>query len=67
MVDARERTANTPDPGPPVPRLLEEAERNLHLAAPHDLGSIVVEELTAREQAVLSLLPTGLLVREIGD
>ncbi len=67
VVDARERIANAPDPGPPVPRLLEQAERNLHLAAPHDLGSIVVEEVTAREHAVLKLLPTGLSAREIGD
>lgn len=68
VVEARGLIANAPDPGLPVPRLLDQAERNLRLASrPHRSGSIVAEELTAREQAVLSLLPTGLSAREIGD
>jgi LuxR family transcriptional regulator, maltose regulon positive regulatory protein len=68
VIDARERIANAPDPGLPVLRLLEQAERNLRLASlPRGSGSVVVEELTAREQAVLRLLPTGLSAREIGD
>ena len=68
VVNARERIANAPDPGLPVTRLLQQAERNFRLAPhPGGLGSIAVEELTPREQEVLRLLPTGLSAREIGD
>jgi LuxR family maltose regulon positive regulatory protein len=51
-----------------VPRLLDKAERNLRLVSePHGSRLAIVEELTAREAAVLRLLPTGLSAREIGQ
>jgi LuxR family maltose regulon positive regulatory protein len=50
-----------------VPRLLDKAERSLRLVSqPQGSRLVIVEELTAREAAVLSLLPTGLSTREIG-
>jgi LuxR family maltose regulon positive regulatory protein len=68
VVEARGLLDQAPDPGPVLPRLLEQAERSLRLLSrPHGGSSTVVEELTAREQAVLSMLTSGLSAREIGD
>jgi LuxR family maltose regulon positive regulatory protein len=68
VIEARGLVNQAPDPGPVAPRLLEQAERSLRLVAgPHGSGIAVGEELTAREQAVLSLLTSGLSAREIGD
>jgi LuxR family maltose regulon positive regulatory protein len=65
--EAREQSAHAPDPGTLVPRLLDKAERSLRLVSqPQGSRLVIVEELTAREAAVLSLLPTGLSTREIG-
>jgi LuxR family transcriptional regulator, maltose regulon positive regulatory protein len=68
VVEARGLLDGAPDPGPVVPRLLEQAERSLRLVIePHGSGVAVGEELTAREQAVLGLLTSGLSAQEIGD
>jgi LuxR family maltose regulon positive regulatory protein len=68
VIEARGLLDQAPDPGPVVPRLLERAERSLRLVAlRHGSGIAVGEELTAREQAVLGLLTSGLSAREIGD
>ena len=51
-----------------MPRLLDKAERSRRLIfQPQGSRLVTVEELTAREAAVLSLLPTGLSAREIGQ
>lgn len=66
--EARELSADAPDPGTVVPRLLDKAERGLRLVSePQGSGLVIVEELTLREAAVLRLLPTGLSAREIGQ
>jgi LuxR family maltose regulon positive regulatory protein len=68
VIEARDLLANAPDPGTLVPRLLEQSEAALRLVL--DLSGprpVVTDELTAREQTVLRLLPTGLSAREIGD
>ena len=66
--EARELSAHAPEPGTLVPRLLDKAERSLRVVSePHGSRLAIVEELTAREAAVLSLLPTGLSAREIGQ
>jgi LuxR family maltose regulon positive regulatory protein len=68
VIEARELLDHAPDPGPVVPRLLEQAERRLRLVTqPLGTGMAVGEELTAREQTVLGLLTGGLSAREIGD
>jgi LuxR family maltose regulon positive regulatory protein len=68
VLEARGLLDHAPDPGTVVSRLLEQAERGLRLVTqPHGTGITVGEELTAREQAVLSLLTSGLSAREIGD
>jgi LuxR family maltose regulon positive regulatory protein len=65
--EARELSARAPDPGPVLPRMLEKSERSLRLISERlDSGWVATEELTAREAAVLELLPTGLSTREIG-
>jgi LuxR family maltose regulon positive regulatory protein len=68
VLEARELLSRCPEPGTLAPRLLERAESALRLvvdvAGPR---AVVIDELTAREQAVLGLLPTGLSTREIGD
>jgi LuxR family maltose regulon positive regulatory protein len=68
VIEARELLGQAPDPGPLVPRLLEQAERSLRLVSRQNgSSSTAFEELTAREQAILYLLPGGLSAREIGD
>ena len=68
VLEARELVASAPEPGTRVPRLVGQAEGRLRLVL-HAPGarSVVTEELTAREQAVLVLLPSGLSAREIGS
>jgi LuxR family maltose regulon positive regulatory protein len=67
VLEAREVLSNAPEPGTLVPRLLARAESGLRLVR-HLSGarSVVTDELTPREQAVLLLLPTGLSAKEIG-
>jgi LuxR family maltose regulon positive regulatory protein len=67
VLEARELLASAPEPGTRVPRLLAQAEGRLRLVR-HVSGtrSVVTEELTSREEAVLLLLPTGLSAKEIG-
>jgi LuxR family maltose regulon positive regulatory protein len=68
VIEARGLVNQAPDPGPVVARLLEQSERSLRLVTrPQGTGMAVGEELTAREQAVLSLLTSSLSVREIAD
>jgi LuxR family maltose regulon positive regulatory protein len=66
--EARELLSRAPEPGTLAPRLVHQSERALRLVV--DLSGarpVVIDELTAREQAVLGLLPTGLSAREIAD
>jgi LuxR family transcriptional regulator, maltose regulon positive regulatory protein len=67
VLEARELLSSAPEPGTLLPRLVAQAEGRLRLVL-HSSGarSVVIDELTAREQAVLLLLPTGLSAREIG-
>jgi LuxR family maltose regulon positive regulatory protein len=68
VLEARELLSRCPEPGTLAPRLLEQAESALRLVV--DVSGarpVVIDELTAREQAVLGLFPTGLSTREIGD
>jgi LuxR family maltose regulon positive regulatory protein len=68
VMEARELLSSAREPGTLVPRLVAQAEGRLRLVV-HGSGarSVVTDELTAREHAVLSLLPSGLSAREIGD
>ena len=68
MLEARELLSSAPEPGTLVPRLVAQAEGRLRLVL-HASGarSVVTDELTPREQAVLLLLPSGLSAREIGS
>lgn len=68
VLEARELLSSAPEPGTLVPRLVAQAESRLRLVL-HASGarSAVTDELTAREQAVLLLLPGGLSAREIGS
>jgi LuxR family maltose regulon positive regulatory protein len=67
VLEARELLSPAPEPGTVVPALVARAESRLRLVL-HRSGarSIVTDELTAREEAVLRLLPSGLSAREIG-
>jgi LuxR family transcriptional regulator, maltose regulon positive regulatory protein len=68
VIEAGELLNRAADPGSTVPRLLEQAERSLRLVSqPDGLSLVVAEELTAREQTVLGLLPSGLTSGEIGN
>jgi LuxR family maltose regulon positive regulatory protein len=67
VLEARELISRCADPGTLAPRLVERSETSLRLVV--DLSGarpVVTDELTAREQSVLGLLPTGLSAREIG-
>ena len=68
VLEARELLLRCPEPGTLAPRLVEQAESALRLVV--DVSGarpVVIDELTAREQTVLGLLPTGLSAREIAD
>jgi LuxR family maltose regulon positive regulatory protein len=68
VLEARELLSSAREPGTLVPRLVAKAEGRLRLVL-HSSGarSVVTDELTAREQAVLRLLPSGLSATEIGS
>jgi LuxR family maltose regulon positive regulatory protein len=67
VLEASELLARCPEPGTLVPRLVEQLETALRLVVDlSGLSPVVTEELTAREQTVLGLLPTGMSAREIG-
>jgi LuxR family maltose regulon positive regulatory protein len=68
VFEARELLASAPEPGTRVPRLVGQAESKLRLVL-HSPGarSALTDELTAREEGVLRLLPSGLSAREIGS
>ena len=68
VLEARELLSRAPEPGVQVVRLVGQLESGLRLVV--DLSGarpVVTDELTAREQTVLGLLPTGLSAREIAD
>jgi LuxR family maltose regulon positive regulatory protein len=68
VLEVRELLSRCPEPGTLVPRLVKQLETALRLVV--DLSGarpVVTDELTAREQTVLGLLPTGMSAREIGD
>jgi LuxR family maltose regulon positive regulatory protein len=66
VIEARELLSSAREPGTLVPRLVAAAEGRLRLVLhPSGAGS-VTDELTAREQAVLRFLPSGLSATEIG-
>jgi LuxR family maltose regulon positive regulatory protein len=67
VLEARELLSRCPEPGTLAPRLVERSETSLRLVVDLSAGRpVVMDELTAREQAVLELLPSGLSSREIG-
>jgi LuxR family maltose regulon positive regulatory protein len=68
VLEARDLLARAPEPGTLAVRLVAQLESSLRLVV--DLSGsrpVITDELTAREQAVLRLLPTGLSAREIAD
>ena len=68
VLEARELLSRAPEPGTLALRLVGQLETALRLVV--DLSGakpVVTDELTAREQTVLSLLPTGLSAREIAN
>jgi len=67
VLEARGLLSSAPEPGTLLPRLVAQAEGRLRLVL-HSSGarSVAIDELTAREQAVLLLLPSGLSAREMG-
>ncbi len=68
VLEARELLSRAPEPGTLALRQVERLESTLRLVV--DVSGarpVVTDELTAREQTVLGLLPTGLSAREIGD
>jgi LuxR family transcriptional regulator, maltose regulon positive regulatory protein len=67
VLEARELLSSAPEPGTLLPRLVAQAESRLRLVLQSSgARSVAIDELTAREQAVLLLLPSGLSAREIG-
>lgn len=68
VLEARELVSSAPEPGTLVPRLVAQAEGTLRMVMSRSgAGLVVTDELTAREDAVLRLLPSGLSAREIGS
>ena len=68
VLEARDLLTSAPEPGTLVPRLVAQAEGGLRLVLrASGTRSVVTDELTPREQAVLLLLPSGLSAREIGS
>jgi LuxR family maltose regulon positive regulatory protein len=68
VLEARELLTSAPEPGTLVPRLVAQAESSLRLVLrASGARPVVTDELTAREHAVLLLLPSGLSAREIGS
>jgi LuxR family maltose regulon positive regulatory protein len=68
VLEARALLSRSPEPGTLALRLVAQAETALRLVVDASgTGPVVTDQLTAREQAVLRLLPTGLSTREIGD
>ena len=68
VLEARELLSRAPEPGTLALRLVGQLESALRLVV--DVSGarpVVTDELTAREQTVLGLLPTGLSAREIAD
>jgi LuxR family maltose regulon positive regulatory protein len=66
VLEARALLSRAPEPGSLVLRMVERLESALRLVV--DLSGarpVVTDELTAREQTVLGLLPSGLSAREI--
>jgi LuxR family maltose regulon positive regulatory protein len=68
VLEARDLLSRAPEPGKLALRLVGQLERVLRLVVDQSgARPVVTDELTAREQAVLGLLPTGLSAREIAD
>jgi ATP/maltotriose-dependent transcriptional regulator MalT len=68
VLEARELLSRAPEPGTLALRMVERLESTLRLVV--DVSGarpVVTDELTAREQTVLGLLPTGLSATEIAD
>jgi LuxR family maltose regulon positive regulatory protein len=68
VLEARELLSRAPEPGTLALRMVGQLESALRLVV--DLSGarpVVTDELTAREQTVLGLLPTGLSARQIAD
>jgi LuxR family maltose regulon positive regulatory protein len=68
VLEARELLSRAPEPGTLALRLVGQLESALRLVVElSGARPVVTDELTAREQTVLGLLPTGLSAREIAD
>jgi LuxR family maltose regulon positive regulatory protein len=68
VLQARELLSRAPEPGTLALRLLGQVESTLRVVVElSGARPVVTVELTAREQAVLGLLPSGLSAREIAD
>jgi LuxR family maltose regulon positive regulatory protein len=68
VLEARELLSRAPEPGTLAMRLVGQLESALRLIVElSGARPVVTDELTAREQTVLGLLPTGLSAREIAD
>jgi LuxR family maltose regulon positive regulatory protein len=65
VLEARELLSGAPEPGTLVPRRVASSEGRLRLVK-HPSAPRSFDELTAREEAVLRLLPSGLSAREMG-